>query len=142
MIRLENNNYRWSIVAILTYNQLNNQRYVFHLLQPKHLLRTLIIIIFLFYQIVDSIEIVTNLFLKIDSQSLDLTSDRILIPNSRYFLEIEVFWCNSIVFPTWLVLDCVLSLYTSFHIPQEETVTLLLKGLLLFIYTPLIALFL
>lgn len=75
-----------SVIVVLTDYQLHDQRNVLHLPVSHHSLCTFVVIIFLFDEVVDLIELFADLLLEIGTKGLDLASYGVLVSYSWDFL--------------------------------------------------------
>lgn len=82
---------RWiktSIIAILADDELHDERDELHLQRTHQRLSALVVVVLLLHQVVHLVEIVSDLFLEVDAQGLDLASHAVLVTHTRYALEV------------------------------------------------------
>ena len=82
---------RWiktSIIAILADDELDDERDELHLQRTHQGLRALVVVVLLLHQVVHLVEIVSDLFLEVDAQGLDLAPHAVLVGHAGDALEV------------------------------------------------------
>lgn len=115
-----------SIIVILADDELDHQRDELNLFAAQHLLGLIVVIVLLLLdQTVHIVKGVPDFLLEVGPNCLDLVPHSVLLANTRNSRYIEVL--RSQFF--FLFQDHffrLLSFNTSLHVPQQESVTLLL----------------
>lgn len=128
-----------SVVVVLAYDELNNQRNVLGFLAAQNPLYLLIILVpLLLDESVDLVKVITDLVLKVYSNSFNFVANSVFLTNSRNLRDIQIFRGQSFFLSEDYFLG-VLAFDTSFHISQQKTISLLFKGLLFFKHTAVMA---
>lgn len=133
---------KYSVVIVLADYELHHKWDELSFLLSQNRFRSFIVIVlFLFHQVVNLIKVISNFPLKIHTKGLNLAANWVLISHTWNFLKIKVFRSHSLFFfPSSLILYLA-AFDASFHISQQNSISLLLESFLLLKNTFFVSLF-
>lgn len=114
-----------SVVIVFAYDELHHQRNKLHFLLQNLFCLLIVLIFFLLYQVVHFVEVISYLLLEVSSSSFNFVSNCVLLADARNLRDVEVLWSHPFLFLENYLFR-MLAFDASFHVPEKETITLLL----------------